>query len=590
MRINACFIVKDNSELNDLRIATASVFPFVDGVYVTATGENVDKIEEFVTKNFMHYSYFKWENDFAKARNFNFSQVPKDTDYIFWMDSDDYLVGGKYLREVAKKGYESGKDIIFFTYWYGCSFKGENLPKNMVGVDMEHMRERLLRPGVTKWVGRLHETPVPTNGVKENYTAYKYDPETQPIAIMHRATEELLPQKMMRNKELLELQLKEEREKGEADPRTLLYLMKIYTEMNDKELWKKTIEYGEEYLKKSGWDEERGVCAEHMAIATGKLGDDRQTIKYLHKAIEEWPNQPLFYIRLAKAYYNVKNYRSCKHWMTVASSMDLDNKGTNITNFKGMKVEFAQLLLNYTYNVEKNTKKALEAANLLMTEMPTKENNERLLFLQDLNDLNEACRNTDLLMRYLHEIEEDKSIIPILNALPDAIQTQPFAQNLRKSVTQPRRWKENEICYFANFGTKFFEKWDDSSLESGIGGSETAIISLSKRWAKMGYKVTIYGDPLNKGTRDGVTWLPWYYFNIKDSFNIFIQWRGWQLSGKVKSKRFYVDLHDIYSTIDIKNEQVQAVDKFMVKSDYHRKLGLSLPEDKVLVISNGIEV
>ncbi|GIW70209.1 MAG: hypothetical protein KatS3mg101_0956 [Patescibacteria group bacterium] len=78
---------------------------------------------------------------------------------------------------------------------------------------------------------------------------------------------------MDRNQRLLEMELKEEREKGEADPRTLLYLMKIYAERKDENLWKECIKMGYEYLEKSGWDAERALACSLMARCMGNLGN-----------------------------------------------------------------------------------------------------------------------------------------------------------------------------------------------------------------------------------------------------------------------------------------------------------------------------
>jgi tetratricopeptide (TPR) repeat protein len=590
MKITANLIIKDDTELTSLAKAMASVAPFVDGVYITSTGKLVGGIKQFCETNKFHYSHFDWVDDFSKARNFNFSQVPKDTDYIFWMDTDDILVGGPMLRDVALMAKTGGKDVVFFTYWYGCEFDGEPSIKNFRGVMMEHMRERLIRPGVTTWQGRLHETPVPVQGAKNQYTKFAYHPQDNPIAVMHTSLDEDLPEKMERNQRILELQLEEERKRKEgADPRTLLYLMKIYAERDDPTLWDKVAEMNKEYLTKSGWDMERGTSWEQVGIVCMKQNKQKEAIQAFHNAIAEYESQPLFYIRLALCYYNVENYRASEHWLNLASQMDLDNKGSNLTNFKAMKVLFAQLTLKLKYNVHKDTKKALEAAKLLHSEDPTQENTKQVELLESIDKLNDACKNFDELARYLDSIGENKAIVPLLEKLPFAISSQPFAINMRKMFTPPRRWKDDEICYFANFAQKHFEQWSPTSLSSGIGGSETAVIELAKEWVKLGYKVTIYGDPgENQGEHDGVTYLPWYYFNKNDYFNIFIQWRGWQLAGLVKARKFLVDLHDIYSVVDMTPEQLQNIDRIMVKSKYHRQLGQSVPDSKFSVVSNGI--
>jgi len=588
MKINCGIIVKDDSELELLQKAIQSVAPYVEGVYITANGKDVDEVEAYCKKyKELHYSYHTWNDDFSDQRNYNFSQMPQDSDFLFWMDADDVLYGGQHLQKIAELAKRNRQDVIFFTYWYGCRFDGEPSEKTLADIEMEHMRERLIRPGTVKWVGRLHETPVPVTGSRDAYTQVPYG-EKQPIAIMHTAGVEYLQDKMDRNKRILQLQLKEETEKGKVDPRTELYLMKIYAEDPDESNLPKVIELGESYLKKSGWDEERGTANEQMAIATSRMGDERKGIDYLHAAIREWSAQPLYYVRLALAYYNVKNYKSSKHWLNVASSMDLDNKNGGPTNLKAMKMIYSEVLLKLSYNVDKDTKTAAKIAEKIYKEDPTKENKEQLLFMSDLNDLNEACHDAHKVAIYLKSIGREDSITKLLEALPDPITSQPMFQKMRQDVTPPRKWARNEICYFANFGAKHFEKWDANSLEKGIGGSETAVIQLSKEWTKLGYKVTVYGDPEKKGVYDGVSYLPWFYFNHRDYFNIFIQWRSWALSSQVKARKFYVDLHDVWSGVDITRSEIEHIDKIIVKSKYHRTFAPNIPDDKFLIISNGI--
>jgi len=588
MKIAATFIIKDDSELESFKISAQSVIPHVDSWHVVANGKKTDGIEAYTTSHGGNFYYLPWNSDFSEQRNFIFSKVPKDTDYVWWQDSDDYLVGGEHLRELAEMAKRNGKDVVYFAYWYGCSFDGAPSPDNFKEVDIEHYRERLIRPGVITWRGRLHETPVPIEGQKNNYTKIEYHKEDRPVAVMHLATLDDARVKLKRNRDILESQLEQERDRGEADPRTLLYLMKIYAEEEDSAYWKKCISMGEEYLIKSGWDEERANACDLMAICHTKMKDHDKAIVFLHKAIEEYPHQVLHYIRLALAYFNKDKYRQARHWLEVASKLDIDSKTAGINNIKEMKVLFAQLLLRMSFKVDKDIEKSVDAAKLLYKEQPIEENKENLLYLMDLLDLKNASNSSKELLDYLEDIDDKDAILNILNSLPIVISEQPWAISKRRSVTPPRIWKDNEICYFANFGQKHFEKWDGKSLLSGIGGSETAAIELSKEWVKLGYKVTVYGDPLHMGEQAGVTYLPWYYFNKADKFNIFIQWRNNALAKYVKSKKFYIDLHDVVTQVDYNQATIDAVDGILFKSKYHRKMLPDVPDDKAFIIGNGL--
>jgi len=591
MKISLNIIVKDDSEIGMLRNCLDSIAQYVDTVCLTATGKKIDRIYKLCKKKGYQYSYFKWIGDFSAARNFNFKQAPKDTDYILWLDTDDIFVGGDKLREVAQMAKDRGKDTVFFTYWYACTFNGKPVYKNMVSVDMQHLRERLMRPGTTVWKSRLHETPVPVEGQRNRNTNYSFAPrDGRHIAVMHTEDGKRLGEKQGRNRELLEKQLEGELKRPQgADPRTLLYLIKIYAEQDDRKNWLKSLKMGEEYIKKSGWDEERGVCWEQLGICHGRLGDYKRSVECLHSAIVEWAHQPLFYIRLATAYYNLKRYLEAKHWLDIGMSMEISDFSGNMINFKAMKVMAMDLKTRLAYNVAKDPDEAVKSAEMLLKEDPTKQHKDNLAFLYDMKDFNDNCKRLDNFLKYLDDIGASKNITKIIDQLPDALSSQPFVINHIKRQIKPRKWKKNEICYFANFGGKHFEKWSEESTKSGIGGSETAVIKLATEWSKRGYKTIVYGDPEKKHVdENGTTWLPWYYFNPKDKFNIFIQWRNPYLAGQVKCKKFFVDLHDIVSAIDYSKELIKNIDKIMVKSNYHKELLSGISDSKIEVVSNGI--
>lgn len=169
-----------------------------------------------------------------------------------------------------------------------------------------------------------------------------------------------------------------------------------------------------------------------------------------------------------------------------------------------------------------------------------------------------------------------------------SIQCQPFAIKMLQRTSKPRKWGEKEICYFANFGGKHFYTWDGNSINKGLGGSETAVIRLSEEWVKKGYKVTVFCDPEKPIVVNDVTYLPYYYFNRNDEFNIFIQWRGNALASKIKAKKFIIDLHDIFNGGDYTPEIMKHVDKVMVKSRYHRSNAPNIQDKQIVICSNGI--
>lgn len=597
MIISACLIVKDDSELDNLKRAIKSIAYCVDEVIVVSNGESIHQIRAYCKGSIalpfeISYFHHPWTKDFSEQRNFAASKVRKDADFYIWLDADDVLVGADRLRDIASKAKRMNLDSVFFNYWYFCTFDGEPSADTVKEVKMNQMRERLIRPGSIIWHKRLHETPVPVEGLDYKYTQIKYSPE-EPIAWLHLGVTENMSEedqkiKTGRNRELLELELADERKTKEgSDPRTLLYLMKIYAEMDDERLTLDCIKMGEEYLTKSGWDAERAICCSLIAKSLGKLGQEKEAKDFLFKSIQEYPYDPVLYLHLARVCFNLKQYHEMKHWLDFALSLDTADTASTINNLGELKVLSTRLTMNYYFSGERNVKKAYKAARMLYKEQPTQENKDMLDYLKEMNDLDEASGNAHKLMLYYQDLDDSKGVVKVIESMPENMQNLPFAWHMYNKHKIPRAWKSNEICYYATFGQAHFEQWGPDNLETGIGGSETAVIKLAKEWAKDGYQVVVYCDcGKQEGLHDGVLYLPYYKFNPRDNFNIFINWRSNHLAGKIKAKKFLIDLHDLFPADVYKN--YNQYDKLMVKSEYHKSLAKDIPDEKIRTISNGI--
>jgi len=592
MILSCCIIVGGDHELESLKRTVNSVLPYTDEVIITANGVSVHEVEEYCkTEPKIKYFYHAWTKDFSEQRNFCASKVRKDADYYFWIDADDVLIGGEYLPIIATNAKKRGLDVVFFTYWYGCLFKGEPSVETMEKVELTQVRERLLKPGSTIWRKRLHETPVPVENLDFTYTEVKYSEEF-PIVWLHLGVDRNMPiekqiTKTARNRELLELELDDERKKGNADPRTLVYLMKIYSETNEEELLNKTLEMGNEYLTKSGWDAERAMCCCMMGKALGRLGRDQEAKSFLFKSIGEYPYDPMLYLHLSRVCYNLKQFREMKHWLEFALTLDPLEAMSNVSNLLELKLLSEELAMHYAFESERNVRKAHKAMKMLYDELPSPENREKLEYLEELKKLDEASEAAHRLTLYYQDQEDSEGVVRVIESMPEAMRNLPFAWAMYNKHKTPKTWGKNEVCYYATFGRPHLEKWDGNSLARGLGGSETAVVRLSEEWVKAGWKVVVYGDPLKETEINGVKYLPFYQFNPRDSFNILINWRSNHLAGKVKAKKFMVDLHDLVSPVQFKSREKQ-VDKFMVKSQFHASLLEGIELERIETISNGI--
>ena len=598
-RIALCIIVEGDNKLESLKKCVESFKDVPTSVHITANGGEPDgeqtptiETEKWCKEMGYDYSYLKWNDNFAEQRMFNFSRAPKDTDYWLWADSDDVIVNAQILKNVAEIAKKQEYDVVFFDYWYGAKFDGEPSLETYVENELTQKRERLINFRKVKWSKRIHETPVPLDGNNFNYTQVPYSKD-YPIAWLHLGGDrdmgiEQMVRKMNRNKRLLELELEEERKDGgTADPRTILYLMKIYAEMEEDIFLTKCIELGEEYISKSGWDQERAVCYELMAKCMGKLGQHEQARDFLFNAIKEYPYNPLLHLYLSRAFFNLGDFRAMEFWMKLGMNLELDDSNSSMGNILELKVLSAELMLEFNLRGKRDVKKAYEAAKLLNEVNPTENNANNERFLKDMTDLDVATGHVHRLLDWCIEQKREDMIEGIINSIPEQISNLPFIVNYKNRFSKPRTWKDNEICYFANFGQTHVEKWDGNSLQKGLGGSETAVIRLAEEWTKLGYKVTVYGDPMKDITINGVEYVPYFKFNQKDNFNVFIQWRHPILAGKVSAKKFIVDLHDVTHTSTFEH-LIDNIDKIFVKSNFHKGQLEGIPAEKIEVVSNGI--
>lgn len=149
-------------------------------------------------------------------------------------------------------------------------------------------------------------------------------------------------------------------------------------------------------------------------------------------------------------------------------------------------------------------------------------------------------------------------------------------------------WPKKSIVYYCHGS---LEKWSPKSIEKGIGGSETAVIKLSKIWADAGYKVVVYCPCDCPGIYDNVEYRQETTFNWLDKFDTLVVWRNTKVVGctDIRANRILMDLHDNVKSSEITDRVIGSVDFFMVKSNYQAKslTDLNVPKEKIIVISNG---
>lgn len=595
--IALAMIVKDDSEAKDFERLLKSLMPHVDGLYVAVTGISGkhDKIHKLVkqykgtsvsTSPETHPQLYIEENgkhffgNFAEARNVSFDLVPANYDYITWADVDDVVMGAHELPDAAKYMQEHNLDMLFFNYLYAVILDEKGQIKD---VEIEHMKERLFKNGMFKWISRLHEVPVAKEeGYEPSNTRWDHTRNKQ-CKWVHLSEDEKVHERTDRNRRILELQAKEEKYQ---DPRTLYHLVRMYWEEGHEDAFGKAKTLISEYLKKSGWDAQRADILEYLGMILEKEGQLHKAAEVYHRATWEYPSNIVPYLRLASVYYQLEKDEFADHWLDTALRMEIPPVATTISNPHQIKLLASTLKLNQAIR-RGDTKARLEWAQKRAALMGK---DDGVLEEAEMHEYtNEAARGLLKYAKYLHDIEEFEKIEKLLETVPRAWGGLPFVQTIANKIGKAKKWPKGSIVYFASFGSPHFEEWDWRSLEKGIGGSETAVIQLTERWAKE-HDVTVYCEVEEETVSpNGVKYKPYYTLNWNDEFDTVILWRAsYLLDKEIKAKRIFYDAHDVESQMAWTDKRMEKVDKVFFKTQYHRNMVPKLPNEKARVISNGI--
>jgi len=205
------------------------------------------------------------------------------------------------------------------------------------------------------------------------------------------------------------------------------------------------------------------------------------------------------------------------------------------------------------------------------------------LFL-DIKDLDEYVKSFVKVGQIAKRLYPE-TLSHLADAVPKQLKDQELLLSFKRSHTTPKMWDDKSVVIF---GSNAFEDWGPDSLVTGCGGSEEAIIHLSKRWAEMGWDVTVFNNCPKEEDRDGVHWRRYEDFNPRDGFNILISWRNNAfLDPKIAEKKF-VDIHDVPRLSSFPADSLKDV-QMMAKSQYHRECFPNLEDDNFTIIPNGID-
>jgi len=560
-------IIKDDTEAEILYRCLSSIAQYVDGIFITITNKPHDKIKKIIEAFGGRVSFYQWDKSFERARNYALDQVPEEYNYIVWTDADDVWENAKMLPAMVDLMDKQGITAIYFDYNYQINPKTKE-------VEIVHPRERIIKRGYYRWKGNLHETLIPQREVNNAYF--------KDIKVNHYPLPTAGETNLTRNLEILEATYKEEGDKH--DPRTLYYLARNLFDVRELDRAEKLFI---DYLQSSGWDEERAMAANYLGlIYLFKRDFDKAKASFL-QAISEKPNFPTWYVNLAYLHALQGKFEEAVHYARLFVATPQPDTSMVLIPVDD-KMRYYETIFLIAMGKRK-LKEAKDACKAILEIFPDDEDyKKKLEGLERLDELIEVTKGVDYVAKELDKQKETEKIGLLLHALPSTIEDNAVIEQLKQKYLQPTVWPEKSIVYLAG---KTIEEWTPESLKTGLGGSETAIVQLSKEWVKLGYKVTVFGNcGAKEGMYDGVDYKNYYRFNKYDTFDTLIIWRApWELDFKFKAKRIWLDCHDVLNPLEFTQERIANVDKIFVKSRFHRDFIPHVPDDKIVIIPNGFD-
>lgn len=553
-----------NEEAVKLDRCLASAKKHVDDIQVTITGEN-KACEDVCKAHGANVSRFEWVQDFAKARNYNFAQCKSD--WILWLDADDILRGGEYIREHVKVAEENKCSGIQFYYEYLKDGKGNVIDG--------HWRTQLIKNnGHAQWVGSIHETLIPNRQVMWA--------KVDDVVRVHTATKADNDTHHERNLVILEKEMKEKPD----EPRTYIYAGRAYLALKRYEDALKVLSV---FIQTSGWDEERYEAKCLMGECYERMGLMREAIMAYNDALMENEKCPYAHVYKARVYVAEEKWI---HALTCLNqSKAIVNPVDGVMHRPMLMEHDAPALASLCYLYIGKYEEAYKTAEYIYNRFKNEHDKTLMEISAKMLEDERITQTFADVGKYLNQ-NNKKHLPALLSAVPAHLLDDPRINALRKIITPSAEWEKNSIAIFCGHSA---EEWIDGDENGkGIGGSETAVIELSKRLVKKGWKITVYNGvslPPEGREVNGVVYKNVWTFNKKDQFDVLWLWRmPVLLDVEWNARKVILDMHDVGNPEDFTPERLARVDHIFLKTQYHRSLYPQIPEEKCVVVGNGIHL
>lgn len=519
---------------------------------------------------------YEWDEDekrigfpkFDKKRNFLAENT--NSQWYLRLDTDDYIQSPELIKGIFDKVKANDIDCVYTKYIYSTDADGN--------CDAFQWRETIIKKSENHyWKKSIHE-----NILAKDASKFKAVKDSS-LVILHRT--DLAHQKSSQERNLKFLMDEFNKDKENTDPRTLSYIGKTLLGFGEH---KKAIPFFQMLIMRSGWDDD--IYYSYISLAKCYWHENRpdDAIDVCHQAMKLNEQYPDAYLSLCEIYIDKQDYKKAVHWGEIGVTKPQPStmyvlSPTEYTYRAVMNLAMAYLGLGDVDRAKKFYDKAESLA-------PSNE------FIKSQKKTFEGAFDTaqyikslvgmiSLFNKYSPSMVRD-----LVKVVPDAFKKNDGVMKIINSFIEPKKWSDKSVVIFCG---QAWEEWAPPSTIKGIGGSEEAVIYLSKELVKLGHEVTVYntcGD--FAGEYEGVTYKNFYEFNQKDEFNVVVAWRQNFFSHlDIKANKKFIWMHDVPMPDQFTPDELNTFDKVIVLSQFHKDLlPKHVPEDKVFVSSNGINL
>lgn len=568
--VSLAMIVRNCAQ--DLDRCLGSVADYVDDIVIVNTGndgeEGFNETTDVALKHNARVIIDPWQHDFAHHREVSFREAKHKV--VMWLDSDDEVIHPDRLRVNI--------DDMFFR---------DQVEALMVLYDYEHdendisttllSRERVVDKSFWEWRGVIHEClcarwqfrqgHVPPDAGYVKHHKLKLEGEKQ---IAH----------LKRNLDIIE------RNYGtkisQEDKRMLFYWGMTLLGLNRHD---ECVQKLREYLRFGDNEPEMYTAMVTMAEAQRVLGHFDESMSSCERAMRLCPQFPWAPLAMAEIFcfrgewdraaeFSKRSIsvRCNANLQPVQSPLYLHYRPEYILgNYHALRGEFDQMRPYFEkakagYGESREFKDTLSKVKLMEDEARVADAILRL---------KAVCRPS-----FLDKLREE---------MHEEMLTRPVIARQLPERRDPKKCNVVIIC--PPMGGE--GEWGPQSLESGIGGSEEAVVRMSRALARKGFSVEVYNNR-ESIERDGeVVWKPLSFWNgeSEDGVDVAIYWRApfFPRERGCRAIARYLWLHDVQDQSHWGPDLHEIYDGVMVLSPYHQSLTDWVPQESFFLTGNGID-